>query len=615
MVTLYTFSMIFLITNLILIKKSDKKMNILEFIGLLIGLIFCYNTFLCYVLTFFVIPVTLTNLSIINIVIAIILLFVILRKKEIQKYEFHKVDLIYVIIIAGAILLMAYLNFGFPFNIKYETGDPSVHYLTSTMFEENDSLLIEQDDEIYGSFNTRKAMSYVNSGLLMKCFSGIVNEFDFYKIFILFGIFILFITAMVMYAILSRFSKDNKTKFLAFLVSLIYTMGYPLNSFLFGFEYLNMGIFILELIFLAVNYYKNEEMDMPVIVVTFALLNFGLFCAYYMFVPFIYSSLWLYFCKIGKEREKTIFNKKTITLLITTLLIPFFLGFVYHLAPEAYSILINKFSTNDIFKYSSHIVGEGLAKYGYIYVNLYSNIIVLLPIAIYVIAKKYKENSFACMSFIFAIVFIEILLVGFIIEKVSMYYLSKNYFALWFILFYLNYIGLIEIYKKYPKVAFGIVGGYIILIVLNLTFVNTPLKNEEINSNERPTNVVEVFGVNKTILNEREIDLYKEELEILKYFKDNIGFEKKVELIGNSEQGYWSYALTKYVQNEKGILSQKGQFALDVKMLRTKYDIYEADYIIYFNRTKRYKSLKDIIHSLGDIIFSNEYGGIVKCKE
>lgn len=613
---IYILSIIILMISFILIKKTEKKLNILSFICITIGLLFCYNTLSCYILTFFTIPVTLTTLTIINILIATIFIVIMLMKKEIQKYEMNKTDLIYILLLGIAVLIVSYLNFGFPFNIKYETGDPSVHYLTSEMFSENDSLLVTQKDEIYGSFVTRKTVSYVNSGLIMKCFDGVIEPFYNYNIFIAFGIFVLFVTSASMFTTISKFAIDKKTHFLAFILSLIYTMGYPLNSFLFGFEYLSMGILLICLIFDMVYYFKNDELKIQYTIIIFALLNFGLFCAYYMFVPFLYPALWIYFCMYSYEKDKSIFTKKNITILVTTLLIPFFLGFIYHIAPEIYGVIINsKLDSTTMFDYSSHLVESGLPVYGYIYVNLYSNMLLLLPIPIYLIIKKWKDNKFAALNMGLCIAFIELLLVGFLFGKVSIYYLSKNYFALWFILFYLNYKGLVQIYKKYPKVSFGIVSFYSILIILNLLFVDTTLENRELNENERPTTVVEVFGANKTILKYKKTDYYTNEIEILKYLHDNISYENKVEIVGDMEQGYWAYTLTRYINNKEDYYTKKGQNGLSIKMIKAKKDIEDADYIVYFNRTNYYNALKEKIHNLGNIIYENEAGGIVKCNK
>lgn len=613
----YILSLILLTISFILVKKTNKKLNILSFINITIGVIFCYNTFVAYILTFFTIPVTLTSLSIINAVIAIILFIPIFKKREIQNYEMHKIDLLYIAIFAVAVLIVSYLNFGFPFNIKYETGDPAAHYLTSEMFAENDSLLIQDKDEIYGGFTTRKTVSYVNSGLIMKVLHGVIDPFYNYNIFIVFGILVLLLTASSMYTTISSFAIDKKTKFLAFIVSLIYVMGYPLNSFLFGFEYLSMGILLICLVFDMIHYFKNKELPLPYIITIFALLNFGIFSAYYMFVPFMYSALWIYFCIHSYEKDGSILKKKNIILLITTLLIPFFLGFIYHIAPEIYGIIINsKLNSETMFKFSSHLVNEGLSGYGYIYVNLYSNLLLLLPIPIYLIIKKWKENKFAVITMIFCIAFIELLLVGYTFGKVSMYYLSKNYFALWFILFYLNYKGLVEIYKRNKKLPFGLVGFYISLIILNLLFVDAKLEAKEISGDERPTALVEAFGINKTILKHKKTDLYVGELEILKYLNDNINYDSNIEIVCNLEQGYWAYTLTRYIEEkDEKYKSLSGQDTLTQKAVAVKENIEKADYIVYFKRSMFYKKIEKRIHELGDIIFENEYGGVVKRKE
>ena len=550
--------------------------------------------------------------------ISAIFFTLIISKKKVQSYEIHKIDFLYITILAIIVIVLAYINFGFPFNIKYETGDPSVHYLTSEMFSENDSILASKvsSDEVYGTLSTRKTMSYMNSGLIMECFEGIINPFDNYNIFILFGVLILFLTAASMYTTISNFSTDWKTRLLAFIVSLLYTLGYPLNSFLFGFEYLSMSLFIVCLLFDAVYYFENKELKFGYIIGIFALLNFGLFNAYFMFVPFMYPALWIYFCIYSYKKDKKIFTKKNIALLTCTLLIPFILGFIYYMVPNIYSVIINSgVQTNNIMKTSENLISNSLTFNGYIYVNRYSNVLLLLPIPIFMAIKKRKENSYSLLNLLFCTLFIELLLIAWMFDKVSMYYLSKNYFALWFILFYLNYKGLIEIYKKHPKIVLGIVAVYIILISTNLIFVKNKIEALVVNPYENITTVTEVYGVNKTLLSEKPVDLYNEELDIIKYFDKNIERDYKTEVVGTSEQVFWFYALTRYINNKDDLYTSKGQRGLEDKFVDTPTDIETADYIIYFNRTNRYKNLRNKIEDLGNVIYENSAGGIVKCNK
>ena len=110
------------------------------------------------------------------------------------------------------------------------------------------------------------------------------------------------------------------------------------------------------------------------------------------------------------------------------------------------------------------------------------------------------------------------------------------------------------------------------------------------------------------------INQIKEEIEILEYMKDNISYDNKIEVVSELEQGYWTYVLTRYIQNKDKIYNGlSGQDTLTKKTLTVKENMENADYIVYFNRSRLYKNLEKRIHQLGDIIFENEYGGIIKC--
>ena len=552
---IYLISAISLITAFMLIRKSEKALDIFSSLGISITLFFSYNVFLCYILTFISVPNNLAILSIINFIITAIISIIIYKKKEVQKYKFDKLNLICILVILFVTFIAACLNFGLPFNIKYETGDPAVHHITSVVFSQEEKLLNFYEDQVYGVSNGRKIGSYVNSGIIMQCFSGVVEEIDYYNIFIAFGIFILFMTGTIMFNILEKHTKTGG-KVLALLVSITYTLGYPFNSLLFGFEYLSMGILILEAILLMVYYFENGEFKFPYYVIIFALLNFELFCSYYMFVPFAYPALWIYFCIYSKKQNKKILCKRNILLLIITLLIPFLLGYIYHLAPGIYNIFNMNASEalENAAKRTSYISGKGFAVYGYIYVNFYSNLILLVPLILYYLYKKRKEKkliSYDTLFLLFIVIFIGLLLIGIKHEKVSPYYTMKNYYALSIIMFYMNFRGMMYIYEKDRRTPFVLTVCYILIIILNLIFINAPLGKGPFNDNEDIFNFVEIYGVNKTIIVDRKEDYNLKEIEIMKYAKENLDFENcQVEIMGDSEQLLWGYDLLRYVNYE-----------------------------------------------------------------
>ena len=302
---LYVASIILLQIVFLCKKKTDKKLNLFGTIGVSIVLIMCFNAFISYCLTFFNLKTTLTTLTIINLLFSIIIGLWMSkdRKKKteftMQKYEVNKMDIFGIVIIGIVTIFTTVLNFGTSFNIKYESSDPSCHYLTSLKFVKEEKLLSTSKDDLYNNFTTRKFASYVNSGLLMKSFEGKIDYIDNYKIFIAFGIFILFLTGYLLYFILNHFTKDDKTKMLALVFSVLCMLGYPLNSLLFGFEYMSLSftviLAIIEIIYLIG---KNSISKNWYITILF-LLNFGLFCSYYMFVPFVYPAEWIYLCIVS----------------------------------------------------------------------------------------------------------------------------------------------------------------------------------------------------------------------------------------------------------------------------------------------------------------------------
>ncbi len=617
---LYFASVICLFTAFMLIKKTDKELNVICFASITIVLLFCYNAFVCYVMTFFSIPITLLSLSITNVVIAIIMALVIMLKKERQKYNFNKTDLICVFIILVITVAVACSNYGIPFNIKYETGDPAVHYLTSVLFANQDSLLNLYDDVVHDSFQTRKIGSYVNSGIIMKCFSNIIDEIDYYNIFIAFSIFILFMTGVMMYVTLEKFTKSTKGKILALIVSLIYVLGYPLNSMLFGFEYLSLGILVLGTVINMIYYFEEKELKFGYYLVIFALLNFNIFCSYYMFVPFMYSGLWIYFCIYSKKHNKKIICKKNIALLSVTLLIPFFLGYIYHLAPGIYNIfnLDAWEALMQSLQYSSGILNHSFALYGYIYINFYSNMILLIPLAIYYIVRKTKEGkifSFDIITLVILLIFIGILKIGQIYEKVSVYFIMKNYYALWLFLIYMNFRALMYIFEKNRVKTYCILMFYMLLVILNLIFIDAPLENQKENPNESIKNVSEIFGVNKTMITEKKKDLTVKDIEILKIARDRLDFKnEEIEVLGDSEQLYWTYSLLRYVNAEYYFEypQYSGQQKLTIKATKAHEKIGKVDYMIYFKSSKYYDMNKVALFDQGEVIYENEAGGIVK---
>ena len=615
---LYLITLLALIIAFILIKKTGKKIEIISFTAITIVLTLCYNAFVAYIFTFVRIPITLLSLSITNLIITAIIVTIMVKKKEIQKYTLNKINLISISIILIVTLVASYANFGIPFSIKYETGDPATHYVTSVLFEENDSLLTTEKDQLNRGFRTRKTASYVNSGIIMKCCSEITEKVDFYKIFIAFGIFVLFMTGTMMYLTLEKLAKDTKSKILALIVSIIFMIGYPFNSLLFGFEYLSLGILILCTIIHVIYYFEKEELKFIYSLIIFALLNFGQFCAYYMFVPFTYSALWIYFCIHSYRKNKKIICKENIITLAVTLLIPFILCFIYYFMPTVFDIFnVETGAIKSSINYSTKMLNGGFATEGYIYENYYSNMLPLIPLTLYYILKKRKEKkliSFDTILLISTLVFMEILLIGIGFHKVSEYYYMKNYYALWIILIYINFKALMYIFQKSKIKAYLIIGVYTLLILSNLLFIKVPVTKKQIlGEHENLLSVTEIFNVNKNIICNIKEDLTPKEIDILRYVYKNCNLPNShVEIVGDPEQLYWASSMLRYVNQDDLTEKHGGEKLLNLKYTRLPDKIGTADYMVYFKKSTSYKILENDLFVNSEIVYQNEAGGIIK---
>jgi len=560
---IYLLTLIILGSAFLLLKKQEEKLNLVTWIIITIVLMLCYNTFVCYILSMIRIPLYLLILSIINIVIAV----VIFSRKRRQEYYIKKTDAIYATLIIAIAIGFAFRQYAMPLNIKYTTTDSALHYIAASRFTDQ-SRLLNLETPVYENLKTMMPFTYVNTGLLFKSFEGIINRIDFYKIYINFDIFLLALAGLAMYACLSSHSDNSRQQLLAFIISFVYMLGYPLNSMLFGFPYLSMGIIIINMIILIIIKFKLNRM-------TLFLLTFGLFFSYFLFVPIIYGALFIYFL-----------TKKDIKSILIVLIIPAIFGFCYHILPRA------------------EVVGA-LQIPGYIYRDYYSNFIFLIPFCTIGLIES-KNKKFDISITVLTILFIFMLLVGQYTMNFSDYYFFKNHYFLWLLAFYIAFKAIIFIDKKSEYISIILVFTYAFLAIIHLfAFTGEPTKIYAFY-----TNNMSVFHINNSLLNKKEIGYTKEELEIIKFVNDNIDFNKKIKVVGDEHKILWFYSMFEY----------KNLGGLDIPNIseiqnEKEYIADEYQYIIYFKNTEMFEKNYTKVLTDGEIIMENDLGGVLKRSE
>ena len=605
----YLLSFLLLFITIILFKKTNKTINIITSIVLTIALIFCLNMLLVFVLYYLNIPSTLFVLSTIYLIISLIIYYFIICKrnikgtKQIQKYYFNKTDLIYLIFLFLICIVVGIKRFNNFNSINYNTVDPAVHYRMALKYSEVNSLLDSKNsiDNVYTDFNRSMTGSYVNGGIFINVFKNI----DPYIAFMLYNTFILFLSASLFFITGLEFCK-NKNKLLIFILTLFYIFGYPLCEYLFGFCYLGIGVFIINLIILIIHFFETNDSEKnnldKFLIFNLALFNYCLYFSYYLFVPFIYLAEGLYF--IYKLIKKEYTFKQFVLIFIFTLILPFIIGTCYFLLPGFF----NK-GASDI----SAITSEG-AIYRNLLSNFYPSAILIILYLLYKIKmKKINFNLILIFTFLFGIVLLLILGLNF---QISSYYFYKFYYVIWLIIF----ITILRILSL--KNSSILIWSWVIFVsmILFITMFNIENKitniNALFNDSNKSSSLVDIYKYNGIVILRSNSIYNKEELELIKYYeKNNVKCKNKnteIPVLADYNKKFWFYSITGVnpTYNDLGEVSDLYNESFDFDKWK---DDNSSNCLIIFNSFNNINSNNyiDINYNDYNILYKNKSGYII----
>lgn len=581
----YIISAIILLVLTILLKKSDKELNFIKSLSIIIVCFLCYNSFVCWLFNAIAIPITLVSLAILNYIISIALTVVIIKKKEIQKYKTKIIDILSVVIIGIVTLSMTYLNFGPKLNIKYIMTDAAVHYKAAREFYQNDKLLNKTENtESSDQFMTG---AYTNTGILFKIFAPIVGEVNLYKIFICFDIFCYFMTGLMLYNVIEKLIKSKMSYVMSIIFVVIFMLGYPLNSFIYGYVYLQLSIVIIATI-IAVLQEMSEKINKVILGIALFLLNYGLFFTYCIFVPVLYLTEGLYFLIKQYKTNKKIFSKENLLTIIITLVIPFILGIIYFAIPHLTS------SPDGLF----------LSIEGYIYRNCWSNFILIVPLALICFKIKNDDTLIYKIMMISLIAIMAILMVAILGLNFSTYYYFKYNFVLWFGLWY-GAIYSINTFLEIKDFKIAIIIYTIIYVgtmIFTTCYKEVPITKETWDYDENITNAFDIYGINKTVINNVAIDLTQEEMQLLQYVYDEIDVHSnRILILGNPRQEYWFDGIFTY-RNRQNMES-----VIPIEDVAKWNDNQEFKYLLVFYRSYAYGQYQDELVEK-TVLYENESG-------
>ena len=291
--------------------------------------------------------------------------------------------------------------------------------------------------------------AYVNTGIFLKLFKGIISETFFCKLYFIFDISIWVLSGLLMYTALSIESKSKRHQILALVMTFFYIFAYQLNSLFAGFSYLGVGLdIIIGIIIIMKSQLKTKNK-----IAYLFLLNLGIMFSYYYFAPVMFLSEFWYILKTNKTQKIKIFSKKNILEILIALVIPGLIGVTYFII---YPLFIQN---NTITNYATAIGTSG-----FIYENLIMNVLPYLLVSeVFIIYNLLrKTNSYINKLLIVTLIFTFAIFTLFKLEYASSYYYYKLYYMLFLVLVVSTY-EMLKIFTEKNKNVQIIVSGILLL--------------------------------------------------------------------------------------------------------------------------------------------------------
>lgn len=593
---IYILTSLALIISYLLLNKSEKKENLIHSVIISVILFLTYNIFIAQVMFFVHLKSTLLNLAIVNIAFSAVFITKEIKTKTIQKYYINKLDIIAVIIILGLAITIVIMNYGTNIAVKHAVTDAATHYFASDDFYRYSTLFSRESSDTIKWLNTPYLMTgaYVNTGIFLKLFKGIIDETFLVKLYFIFDMFIWMLSGLLMYTALSTNFKNKKHQILALVLTIFYMLAYQLNSLFAGFSYLGVGLDII----IGIIIIMKSEIKTNYKISSLFLLNLGIMFSYYYFAPVLFLAEFWYILATNKKQNIKIFSKQNIFEILITLVIPGMIGVIYFIG---YPLMQ---ANNKAFDYVGAIATDG-----FIYEDLIMNIfpyLLLSEVYIIYIAFK-KKNTFIDKLLYLTVIFTLLIYMLMRLEFVSSYYYYKIYYMLFLVLTVSSY-EILKIFVDKGKNVTIIVSGVLIIYSFGIFSAMILDKNWF---------VFDIYLTNGEEIKDDYALIKDKEFYLFEYYNNNINTMQNDDTLfcktkGNTGRDRWVYSITKNGNNLTNALTNDKITTVEKFMGNSKYHYfvllkndYGGEYDKVQDEVKRY-NLKILIQNSAGMILEKQ---------
>ena len=434
-------------------KKSEEKFFGITWIALIFLMIQCYHAFLAAILNVIHIPVNLVTFGIFDLVAGAAFWFLIYKRKEKQQYIYGIVDLVAVVCLLIAVVWFAKIRyFGWDLCINYKTVDPAPRFREAMDFVNTQGI-------------SRMFYAQVVNGTMIELLAPFEQVDYYYRCYVLSDVVQLFVSGLMFFGAIRKYVKGKFLSIASVIVTMIFLLGYPLNSTIYGFTYLGMGITLVAMLWVLTDLFMEESINKNLNIFLLMLGCHAMFQSYALFMPITYLAV-IFAIFLKQQRKKILVSKDTVLTCLAVFLFPCISGLWY--------------TYMDVFVEDGVSVGSAISAEGAIYRDLYSNFLPFLPLAVYGFYRliKEKKNSFITwFAPLFAVFTFGMFAMGYHNRSVSTYYFYKNYYVLWLVLLALGFYALAGLKKEALTMVSLYFGSWAFVLIMFLSGLETRIYN------------------------------------------------------------------------------------------------------------------------------------------
>lgn len=555
---LYIISFVLAWLGCVLIPKV-KRINAVSAFMLGYVSVMCCGSLGAFILKLLALKVSLNNMTIVYFAFAAIFWAYIVYKRKIQDLECRICDVIGLVVGALTVGLISLHIFTVYLHLNYNNMvDPSGHFYYA--------MSIVRSESISGMYFTQ-----LHNAMLMQVIMPFLPKAWSYKVFILADCYHTLIEYYFFYGFIIYLTRKKKhNRYLPILLSLLYWLGYPLYSFADGaYVYWAMGAMLVFYVFWMLKVYEDAtEIFIRRLSMTLIVLGcFSTTMCYVQFAPIVvFATLTVLLYQII-SRQSFVFNRKRIMQLVGILCV---------------GVVIALLGYYFIFFRTGLNILEGLAGGSNTGKNL--EMICMVPILYYILYKRVKEKKFNAyiLSFCCLVIFHVVMILLSTLGIVSSYYLFKDNYILWGMLF----IILICEYNALDRKELTYIKHYIILVSLLLLFMYVPQKQLETTDSLSIDN--SIYRHNAALFKENDFRhaVVEDCMNMIEYVADNYDYTKdgeRVVIIGTN----WTKGVCHWYS---GITGQPYFFQspIEPEELDDFLQRVEADYILVYYGSEAY---------------------------